>query len=900
MEVITIKDLTFTYPKQSKMALNNVNLSVNQGEFITICGESGCGKTTMLKHLRSTLMPHGTREGQIYYENTPLDNLTQRQQTQSIGFVRQSPDNQIVTDKVWHELAFGLESLGYRTPEIRGRVSEMASFFGIQTWFHKKVTELSGGQKQLLNLASVMVMQPTVIILDEPTSQLDPIAATDFLETIKKINRELGTTVILTEHRLEDALPLSDRVIVMDNGSIIVDDTPKGAGQKLKEMNHDMFIAMPTPMRIYAGVKNDLECPITVRDGRNWINEFAKKNHIDENAILKDNENEYNKCIIEMDEIWFRYEKELSDVIKGLSITIRQGEFFAIVGGNGTGKTTTLSIISGILKPYRGSVKIYDESIISTKGGKSFTNLIGVLPQNPQSLFIKKTVEFDLYEILSGRKMPKEEQKKRVDMVVGLCELENLLYMHPYDLSGGEQQRAALGKILLLKPRILLLDEPTKGLDGHFKQKFAGILEKLQIEGVTIIMVSHDIEFCAGHATRCAMFFDGRITSIDTPRMFFRGKNFYTTAANRMARTVLPKAVLPEDVITACGGVKQINILRNLDNDDIVHINKNDKGLQVINKSNIQTASSTKSICKLTPIRISIAVLGLIAFILTTVFLVNRYADWRNYLVQFLLVAELAISLISIFPGKDIDAPDFSVQVPKEKRKLTKRTIIALFMVLIAVPLTIYCGVFFLGDRKYYFISLLILLETMVPFVLVFESKKPQAREVVIIAVLCAIGVVGRAAFFMLPQFKPVVAIVIISGVCFGGETGFMVGSVTAFTSNMLFGQGTWTPWQMFAFGITGFIAGILFRKGLLRKKRSSLCIFGALTTFFVCGFILDTGSALMWQAKPTIKSMMTYYTTGIPFNIIHATATSFFLWFASEPMIEKLDRIKVKYGLIS
>lgn len=899
MEVITIKDLTFTYPKQSKKALNNINLSVNQGDFITICGKSGCGKTTMLKHLRSTLMPHGTREGQIYYENTPLDNLTQRQQTQSIGFVRQSPDNQIVTDKVWHELAFGLESLGYRTPEIRGRVSEMASFFGIQTWFHKKVTELSGGQKQLLNLASVMVMQPTVIILDEPTSQLDPIAATDFLETIKKINRELGTTVILTEHRLEDALPLSDRVIVMDNGSIIVDDTPKSAGQKLKEMNHDMFIAMPTPMRIYAGVKNDLECPITVRDGRNWINEFATNNYINGNAVSQDNENEYNKCIIEMDEVWFRYEKELSDVIKGLSITIREGEFFAIVGGNGTGKTTTLSIINGILKPYRGIVKIYDESIISTRGGKSFTNLIGVLPQNPQSLFIKKTVELDLYEILSGRKMPKEEQKKRVDMVVGLCELENLLHMHPYDLSGGEQQRAALGKILLLKPRILLLDEPTKGLDGHFKQKFAGILEKLQIEGVTIIMVSHDIEFCAGHATRCAMFFDGRITSIDTPRAFFCGKNFYTTATNRMARTVLPKAVLPEDVITACGGVKQIKVLRNLDN-NISHTKINDKGLKVISKSNNQTASSTKSICKLTPVRISIAVLGLIAFILTTVFLVNRYTDWKNYLVQFLLVAELAISLISIFPGKDIDAPDFSVQVPKGKRKLTKRTIIALFMVLIAVPLTIYCGVFFLGDRKYYFISLLLLLETMLPFVFVFESKKPQAREVVIIAVLCAIGVVGRAAFFMLPQFKPVVAVVIISGVCFGGETGFMVGAVTAFTSNMLFGQGTWTPWQMFAFGITGFIAGILFRKGLLRKKRSSLCIFGALTTFFVCGFILDTGSALMWQAKPTIKSMMTYYTTGIPFNIIHATATSFFLWFASEPMIEKLDRIKIKYGLIS
>lgn len=897
MAAIAIENLTFTYPKQRYPALKQVYLSVKQGEFITVCGKSGCGKSTLLRHLRSTLTPHGTREGTILVEAKKLDKLGQREQTEKIGFVQQSPDHQIVTDKVWHELAFGLESLGYSTPQIRSRVSEMASFFGIQTWFHKKVTELSGGQKQLLNLASVMAMQPSILVLDEPTSQLDPIAAASFLETVKKINQELGTTIILTEHRLEEALPLSDRVIVMDEGSIIVDDTVKEAGQKLKAINHDMFVAMPTPMRVYAGVSYHLPCPVTVREGRNWISQFAEQQSVNQQGIPSDDKPLFAKEMIVMKDVWFRYERELPDVVKGMSAAIHEGELFAIVGGNGTGKTTSLSIMSGLRKPYRGTVKINGQILHNRKGTGQVNSLVGVLPQNPQSLFVKKTVELDLYEILAKRKIPKAEQDSRVQAVSQLCELNNLLPMHPYDLSGGEQQRAALAKVLLLMPKILLLDEPTKGLDGHFKEKLAGILRKLQGDGVTIVMVSHDIEFCAAYATRCAMFFDGNITSMDSPRAFFGGKNFYTTAANRMARTVLPNAILADDVILACGGT--IRSKAYVSQKGIGYHDLYQHRNMMENNTVPNTTTNRQSPYQFTPMRITIAVSCFMAFLLTTMFFWKRYVDWRQYLVQFLLVLELTGGLAAIIPGKDLDTPDFSIQVPKGRRKLSKRTIAATVMVLLAIPLTLYIGVYLLGDRKYYFISLLILLETMLPFAMVFESRKPQARELVIIAVLCAIGVSGRAAFFMLPQFKPVIAMVIISGVSFGGETGFLVGAVTAFTSNMLFGQGTWTPWQMFAFGSVGFIAGLCFRKGFLRKKRSSLCIFGALTTFFICGFILDTGSALMWQADPTLKSMTAYYVTGIPFNLIHATATAFFLWFTAEPMIEKLDRMKAKYGLM-
>ena len=262
-----LEDLTFTYPGQPRPALRGVSLAIGKGEFITLCGKSGCGKTTLLRQLKPALSPHGLRSGTIFFEGMPLEDLDQRAQSARIGFVLQSPENQIVTDKVWHELAFGLESLGYDTPAIRLRVAEMASFFGIQNWFYKNVNELSGGQKQLLNLAAVMVMQPAVLILDEPTSQLDPIAAADFLATVGRINRELGTTVLLTEHRLEEALPLSDRCIVMDEGGVLADGTPGAVGVQLKAAGHDMFLSMPTPMRIYAATDLSLIHIWVGRDG---------------------------------------------------------------------------------------------------------------------------------------------------------------------------------------------------------------------------------------------------------------------------------------------------------------------------------------------------------------------------------------------------------------------------------------------------------------------------------------------------------------------------------------------------------------------------------------------------------------------------------------------------------
>ncbi len=873
MEVFTIDHLSFAYPEQEKYAISDLSLSVRPGEFLVLCGPSGCGKSTLLRQLKTVLAPHGRCSGEILFDGKNLDELPQREQAEKIGFVQQSPENQIATDKVWHELAFGLESLGYDTPTIRRRVAEMASFFGIQEWFYKPVTELSGGQKQLLNLASVMVLQPKVLILDEPTSQLDPIAASDFLATLGKINRELGTTIILTEHRLEEAFGFASRVAVMDKGTLLCTGAPAEVGAELKSSGNAMFLAMPAAMRIWAASASKAACPVSVCDGRNWLLDYAKTHELQ--ASPEETKNAPNgETVVSAQELWFKYEKDLPDVVKGLSLELHKGEFLALLGGNGTGKTTTLKLLASLQKPYRGELTI--------------SGSVGMLPQNPQALFVKSTVREDLLEIL-----PKSERKsERLAQVISLCKLAELLDRHPYDLSGGEQQRAALAKILLLNPDVLLLDEPTKGLDAEFKQVFGQILRTLQASGVAILMVSHDIEFCAKYADRCALFFDGNIVTEAEPRTFFSGNSFYTTAANRIARDVLSDAVTPEDVILACGGTVEPEA-------ELPEYQRippaPEKETRTVKKLPVwrKIFAAVSGAASLVLIAQAIGVTDLTKLV-DAGGLTNVAGDQLK--LYGILLAALLVFALSI--SRKADRPDYLMQTPLEKRKLKKRTIFATLLILLLIPLTLFVGVYYFDGRKYYFISLLILLECMLPFFLIFEGRKPQARELVLIAVLVALNVAGRAAFFMLPEFKPVVAMTILAGVAFGGETGFLVGAMTMLVSNMLFSQGPWTPWQMFSMGIIGWLAGVLYRKGVLRRGRLSLCIFGVIASTIIYGGIMNPASALMWAHTINWKIILSYYITGIPVDLVRAMATFVFLWLGAEPMLEKLDRIKTKYGL--
>ena len=879
MESYSFKNVDFTYPEGEKKALSNISFVVRQGEFVILCGPSGCGKSTLLRHLKSCLTPHGLFFGEIRYRGILLSELSQREQAQQIGYVLQSPENQVVTDKVWHELAFGLESLGYDTPTIRRRVAEIAAFFGIENWFYKNVTELSGGQKQLLSLASVMAMQPGVLVLDEPTAQLDPIAAADFLALLGKINRELGTTIILTEHRLEEAFPFATRVIVMDEGAIVCDDKPENVGLQLKDKGSGMFLAMPTAMRVWAAVDTNLACPQTIRDGSNFLSQ-----RVEEQMLLplaaKDPPVYPEDVTLECDDLWFRYEKDSPDVVKGFSLKLRKGEFFALLGGNGAGKSTTLKVISGLRSAYRGDVRLQ---------GK-----LGHLPQNPQTLFVKRTVREDLYEVFRGTKVPKEKQDEDVARITELCGLREFLDRHPYDISGGEQQRTALAKVLLTGPDILLLDEPTKGFDAEFKVTFAWILRRLVAQGVTILMVSHDVPFCAEYAHQCGLFFDGSIVAEGTPREFFSGNSFYTTPANRMARHLIPKAVTVADIIGCCGGElpaeAEIPETTALPEPKETAINFKPKPLPLWRKALAG---------------VSLLMAMLVFFYATSITdlsaLIGKEgvsaSGEQQLLLYLVLIAALGVFIAAI--GRR-SAPSAMLQIPAQQRNLGKRTLVAAVLIVLCIPLTIFAGVMYLGNQHYNVTAILVLMECMIPFFLVFESRKPKARELVTISVLCAIGVAGRSAFFMLPQFTPVLALVIISGVAFGGETGFLVGAVTMLVSNIWFSQGPWTPWQMFSMGIIGFLAGVCFRKGLLRRSRGSLATFGAFAAVIIYGGIMNPAAALMYNAQSINWNMfLAYYVSGLPMDLVHAAATVIFILIAAEPMLEKLDRIKTKYGLV-
>ncbi len=549
MELLQVENLTFTYPDGKKPALSDVTYTVREGTFTVLCGASGCGKSTLLHLLKKELAPFGKKSGSMRFDGTDYESLDGRVSASQIGILMQDPDSQIVTDVVWQELAFALENLGTERSVIRTRVAEMATYFGIEGWYHKRTSELSGGQKQLLNLASVMTLSPRLLLLDEPTAQLDPIAAGNFLSMLERVHRELGVTVLIAEHRLEDILPMADRVLVLTDGALTLDGTVDSLADAVRE-GHPLLAGMPAAARLWKLLGMPGNMPLSVTEGREMLRAVCAAN-VTRNTRRDDTE--VTESAASLSEVYFRYERNGKDVLRDCSVDIRKGEHFCLLGGNGSGKTTLLHIIAGILRPYAGNCRLFGKKLAAYRSGELANGITALLPQNPKDVFVTECVKED-WLLACKTTVPEAEREETVRKTAEMLGAMHLADCHPYDLSGGEQQKAALVKVLLRKPKLLLLDEPTKGLDARYKEELLAVLKKLKDESVTVLTVTHDLDFAAVSADRVGLCFDGGVTAVKPTHEFFTENSFYTTAACRIAGKLFPGAITCEEIAEAVKG----------------------------------------------------------------------------------------------------------------------------------------------------------------------------------------------------------------------------------------------------------------------------------------------------------------------------------------------------------
>ena len=586
MPLIELKDFNFSYAstdgsEKTFECLHDINLEINYGDFVLLCGPSGCGKTTLLSNLKKELIPNGLRSGIARYNGIGISQLDDETSACDIGYLFQNPDSQIVTDTVIQEIAFPLENIGVSSEEIRNRISELAAFFGLNDILHKNVNELSGGQKQLVNLCSLLVLRPKVLLLDEPMSQLDPIASYDFLSILRRLNEEFSITIIISEHKSDNIFSFVDKVVFMENGMIKYDKNPREVSKTA--FDDDVFKHyLPQVAKIHnlLGAKHSqlskMEIPLSIREARRSLNtihddlikisEDGEKNQNHDLAHVDRDDNSHKKSIfsrkasdslIQMNGIYFAYIKGHL-VLKNLDFDLKKGDFIGIIGGNGVGKSTFLQLMCGLLKPIKGKVK-YQKDLN-----------IAYVHQNPMIHFSRDNVKAELVKNLD---IGSDVKSKLVEMddedfinsktlnglnfnnlnfkfkdLIEFFGISHLLSQHPYDCSGGEQQKIVIIQALLKDADVLVLDEPTKGLDPISSLNLSKELNELNGNGLTIVMTSHDLDFVANNCRRCLMFFDMNIQIDSPPKEIFRENNFYTTFVNRMVKDYIPQAVTIDDV----------------------------------------------------------------------------------------------------------------------------------------------------------------------------------------------------------------------------------------------------------------------------------------------------------------------------------------------------------------
>lgn len=802
--MININNLSFKYSPKSGFALKNINLSIAPSDFVLLAGPSGSGKSTLLNLILNKGKMPGFIAGDI---SIGTDGL--------VGYFSQNVESMIVCERVWQELAFALENQGKSRDYISRKVSELASFFNLNEIYHEKISDLSGGMKQKVLLAGIMSTDPEILLLDEPISMLDPIAASNFLALLKKINKEFGTTIIICEHRYNELLDQVDKVLVLEEGQLVFNDSPRALGGLARE-DEGFYKMLPAYIKIASKCLPNGELPLSALETRKALfSEYKEKLSAGPFEYKSEEKMPGGQEVIGLKNITFAYQDK-KKVLTDLDLSVSKGQVHYILGANGSGKSTLLSVIAGAT-----SQGYY--------GKKEVKGSLSMLPQNPLASFSKDTLidELNFYNSYLGKPSTSQEI---IDLIKEL-RLENCLDIHPYDLSGGELMRAALAKLLIAKTDILLLDEPTKGLDSIFAEEFANILVKLKEQGKTIIVVSHDCELAAATADKISMIFDGKIVSTLSPYEFFTGNSFYTTDTIKTVKNIVKGAILPDEAIGALLGQGGINNKNTHDNQ---------RGDRDGKKSKVEQKHETTNVER-----------------------------WREILKPAI-----------------------------KSSKQSERLFGCLFalVVLVFIPLVIYFGATKLDNNRYTFISLAILFLAMLPAYITFEKQERPVMELVLIATMAALAVVARVVFYMLPSFKPTLAIVVISGLSMGAFDGFMVGMLSMLVSNIFFMQGPWTPWQMLAMGLVGLVSGLLGKVKIFREKRLAISIFGALSCLFIYGLIINPASLFMVQEKISLGLIIATYATGLPMDLVHALASFIFLFILAKPVISKVDRAMSRY----
>lgn len=537
MPLFKVENLTYYYPDAQQPALHNVNMSIEEGEFLLVVGGSGSGKSSLARALAG-LIPDfygGRIGGRVFYKRQDIRQINKRTLAGEIGIVFQDPEKQLVMTGVEGEVAFGLENLGLPQAEMFRRVAEVLGFFGLTQLKTEFTASLSGGQKQKLALASVLAMQPHLLILDEPTSQLDPAASEELFNLVRQLNEEMNLTIVLVEQRLERCFHLADRVVVMEGGQI-VQESPPGESAVWQVKNRLPYIPPVAGFFACTGLSG---VPLTVKEGRKLLSKYvlSRDQSAGQNLVLpqpvRAASKERDTPIVEVKGLWFTY-PDGREALRGIDLHIGAGEFVALMGENASGKTTLLKQLAGLLKPWRGRVLV--AGLDTRKVAPcQLARVVGYLSQNPNDYLFRDTVEEELGFTLSNLGLPGDG---RIDEMLERMKLKRCREFNPRDLSSGERQRVALASVMAAGPQLLLLDEPTRGIDYGLKAGLGSLLQEVAAEGTAVFLVTHDVEFAAEYAGRVVMLFDGKVACDGPKHEVLSSSIFYSPQMSRLFRGV--------------------------------------------------------------------------------------------------------------------------------------------------------------------------------------------------------------------------------------------------------------------------------------------------------------------------------------------------------------------------